>query len=87
MSVLNPIPLATRLSACTRKMRSLVFWTGVEKFRVVKVTEQRPVMICQVEILEDEEDDSHETAALAKDSLEVFKSFVQLNMKLKKLKV
>lgn len=44
-------------------------------------------MICQVEILEDDEDAGEEVVTLAKEAMDTFVQFVQLNIRVKQLKV
>lgn len=57
------------------------FLAGVEKFKVLKVLEERPVMICQVKMLEDSDDRSQMVQELADHDLQLFKDLVLLNVK------
>lgn len=60
---------------------------GIEKFRVLRVIEERPVLICQVEMLEDSDDSSTEMTGAATEAIQLFKDLVELNVRMKKIPV
>jgi len=37
--------------------------TGVERFKVVRICEEKPVLICEVEVLEEDDDSDPEVSA------------------------
>lgn len=49
--------------------------------------EERPVLVCQVEMLDDADDSSSETAAAASETIQLFKDLIQLNVKMKRIPV
>lgn len=66
--------------------RLLVQNVGKERFKILDVVEQRPVLVCEVEYLDDEEraaDGGIEEKELASKAGELFRSVVQLSVKLK----
>ncbi|KAK9846374.1 hypothetical protein WJX81_002581 [Elliptochloris bilobata] len=52
---------------------------GVQRFRVLRVLEQAPVLMCEVEMLQDEDDSSEEVQALAAEVAGAFRDLLQLN--------
>ena len=69
--------------ACSK----LEFATGVEKFKVERVIEERPVLICQVKMLEDSDDRSQPVSELARHDVQLFKDLISLNVKMNRLTV
>ena len=59
----------------------------MEKFRVVKVIEERPVLICQVMMLEDSDDRSQLVQDLAHHDIQLFKDLIMLNVKMNRITV
>ncbi|KAK9863905.1 hypothetical protein WJX84_003410 [Apatococcus fuscideae] len=67
--------------------RMLVTTKGRERFQIQSIVQEKPVLICDVEMLEG--DDTHSVMALdiAAEVRRVFKDLVTLNAKIKKAKV
>lgn len=66
--------------------RLLVNNRGRQRFKILEVVEESPVLVCEVEYLRDEEDEganSPEAVALAAEVAELFRSVVSLSVKLK----
>ncbi|KAL4430787.1 hypothetical protein ABPG75_006043 [Micractinium tetrahymenae] len=66
--------------------RILVNNIGRQRFKIVEVVEEKPVLICDVEYLpdaEDEEANSPEAHELAKEVSDLFRNVVSLSVKLK----
>lgn len=59
----------------------------MEKFKIVKLIEERPVLICQVMMLEDSDDRSQPVQELAQHDIQLFKDLVMLNVKMNRLAV
>lgn len=68
---------------CTDDGRILVQTTGRERFQILQVVEERPVMVCDVSPLEEDEDTSPEAAALAEDVATSFRQVLRLSSKLR----
>ncbi|KAK9811961.1 hypothetical protein WJX73_003219 [Symbiochloris irregularis] len=62
--------------------RLFVVNQGMERFRVLKVLQQKPVLMCLVEILDEEEDGPAEFES-AKELRQLFKELLILNAKIK----
>ncbi|KAK9819722.1 hypothetical protein WJX72_001670 [[Myrmecia] bisecta] len=60
---------------------------GGERFAIKKIIEERPVLICDVELLEEAEEDAAEASRLAQELKTLFRDLVTLNLKMKKEKV
>ncbi|KAI8463336.1 MAG: PUA-like domain-containing protein [Monoraphidium minutum] len=64
--------------------RILVVNKGLERFRVTKVVKERPVLICEVEVLPEDEDGGDEAAALAGQVAEAFRGVLRLHRKMRR---
>lgn len=62
----------------------LVVNKGLERFKVTKVVKERPVLICEVEVLPDDDDGSEEAKALATEVAEMFRNVLRLYRKMRK---
>lgn len=63
--------------------RLLVTSKGIQRFNILEVVEERPVLICDVEMLEDSvEPDQEQVSQLAEDVSEAYRSVLQLSWKL-----
>jgi Lon protease-like protein len=49
---------------------------GRERFRILKVLEERPVLVCEVEYMDDDDDRSEEAVAMGRWGLEFFRLLV-----------
>eukprot|EP01025_Chloroclados_australasicus_P056838 TRINITY_DN706_c1_g1_i1.p1 TRINITY_DN706_c1_g1~~TRINITY_DN706_c1_g1_i1.p1 ORF type:complete len:309 (+),score=26.22 TRINITY_DN706_c1_g1_i1:41-928(+) len=65
--------------------RLLVVNRGVERYRIVDIVQERPVLICNVEILQEDEDLSPVAQELSKEVVDLFLNIQQLNLKLKSI--
>lgn len=63
--------------------RILVENVGQERFRILEVVEQKPVLVCDVEYFEEDRDASADTEALGREVGELFRSLVSLSLKLR----
>ncbi|KAI8466929.1 MAG: hypothetical protein J3K34DRAFT_524170 [Monoraphidium minutum] len=63
--------------------RILVVNKGAARFRVTKVVKERPVLICEVEVLPEDEDDSLEAKELAEQVAALFRNVLRLFRKVK----
>ncbi|EFN59067.1 hypothetical protein CHLNCDRAFT_137801 [Chlorella variabilis] len=66
--------------------RMIVNNVGRQRFKILEVVEEKPVLICRVEYLPDEQDagaDTPEARSLAAEVAELFRSVVSLSVKLK----
>ncbi|GBF97423.1 ATP-dependent protease [Raphidocelis subcapitata] len=64
--------------------RILVVNKGLERFRVTKVVKERPVLICEVETLPDDEDETPEAKAAATEVAEMFRNVLRLYRKMRR---
>lgn len=62
-------------------------YAGIEKFQIMKVLEERPVLVCQVKMLEDSNDQSQPVQELAQHDIQLFKDLIALNVKINRLMV
>ena len=53
----------------------------------MKVLEERPVLVCQVKMLEDSDDQSQPVQELAQHDIQLFKDLIALNVKMSRLAV
>ena len=60
---------------------------GKERFRIEEVVEERPVLVCDVEILKEDLDESEEARVLAAEVAELFRNVVRLSVKLREAPV
>lgn len=61
---------------------------GREKFKVLKVVKEKPVMLCEVEMMPEEgKSDSAEAKELAKEVADLLRSTIKLNVKMQSLSV
>ncbi len=67
--------------------RLMINTVGKERFRIEDVVEERPVLICDVEILPDDDDTSEEAVLLAEQVAELFRNVVRLSVKLREAPV
>lgn len=67
--------------------RMLIENIGRERFRIVEVVEEKPVLVAKVEFLTEDDDSAQETVGLAQDVAQLFKDVVQLSVKLKEADV
>lgn len=67
--------------------RLLVSSIGRERFRIRDVIEERPVLVCDVEPLSEDEDSSEKAVAKAGDVGDAFRNVVRLSMKLRDAEV
>lgn len=70
--------------------RILVNNIGRQRFRILDVVEEKPVLICEVEYIKDEDDptaDTEEARSLAAEVAQLFRSVVQLSVKLRETSV
>lgn len=63
--------------------RILIQTIGRERFKIVDVVEERPVLVCKVEYLEEDGDDGAEAQAVASKVGELFRDMVKLTVKLR----
>ncbi|CAD7695934.1 unnamed protein product [Ostreobium quekettii] len=64
--------------------RMLVTSSGVQRFQVVNVVQERPVLVCEVQVLHDTPGEDEKTVLkLADEVVELFRSALQLHHKLK----
>eukprot|EP00884_Botryococcus_braunii_P005592 jgi/Botrbrau1/15033/Bobra.320_2s0007.2 len=59
---------------------------GVERFKVLRIKEQRPVMIAEVEVLPEDVPDESEVETLAAEVVSLFSSLLSLNIKMGRVK-
>lgn len=67
--------------------RLLINTVGRERFRIDKVVEERPVLVCDVEVLPDDNDNTDEAKELAEVVADLFRNVVRLSVKLKEAPV
>jgi Lon protease-like protein len=67
--------------------RLMINTIGRERFRIEDVVEERPVLVCDVEILPDDDDKSDEAVLLAEQVAELFRNVVRLSVKLREAPV
>jgi len=60
---------------------------GRERFKIVDVVEERPVLVCDVEYLDEDEGDNEEVKDLSGEVAQLFKDVVRLSAKLKDVAV
>lgn len=65
--------------------RIFVTSKGRERFRILKVVRERPIMIADVEELPEDGDDSEEVTVLAKEVADLLRSTIRLNVKMNKI--
>lgn len=59
---------------------------GIERFKVLRIKEQRPVMIAEVEVLPEDEPDESEVEGLAAEVVQLFSGLLTLNIKMGRVK-
>lgn len=59
---------------------------GVERFRILEVVKERPVLTCQVEILDEDENMTEEAVTLANEVAELFRNTIRLHIKMNGIK-
>jgi len=67
--------------------RLMINTIGKERFRIEDVVEERPVLVCDVEILPDDDNKSEEAVQLAEQVAELFRNVVRLSVKLREAPV
>lgn len=55
---------------------------GVERFRIVDVVKEQPVLLCEVEVLAEDDDDTEDAKKLADEVAELFRTVLRLHMKM-----
>ncbi|KAI8110970.1 hypothetical protein M9434_004544 [Picochlorum sp. BPE23] len=63
--------------------RMLIENVGKQRFKIVDVVEEKPVLVCRVEYLDDEEDIGDDVTALGREVADLFKDVVKLSTKIK----
>lgn len=66
--------------------RIYVTQKGIERFEIKKVVREKPVLVCEVEVLPEDNDCSEEVTALAKEVADLFRNTLRLNLKMVKAK-
>ncbi|KAF6266312.1 hypothetical protein COO60DRAFT_1456644 [Scenedesmus sp. NREL 46B-D3] len=59
---------------------------GIERFRVRNVVRKLPVLVCDVEVLPEDDDQSDEAKALAAQVADLFRNVLRLHLKMSKAK-
>eukprot|EP00775_Hariotina_reticulata_P008862 gene8862-9041_t len=59
---------------------------GIERFKVTKVVNERPVLLCEVEMLPEDDDTSEEATQLAAEVADLFRNVLRLHLKMNKNK-
>ncbi|KAG2423218.1 hypothetical protein HXX76_015475 [Chlamydomonas incerta] len=62
--------------------RIFITTKGRERFRVRSIVRERPIMIAEVEELDEDDDDSEEVTSLAKEVADLLRATIKLNVKL-----
>lgn len=57
---------------------------GVEKFNIKKVVKEKPILICEVEIMAEDNDCSPETTALATEVADLYRNVLRMHIKMNK---
>ncbi|GLC41480.1 hypothetical protein PLESTB_001007100 [Pleodorina starrii] len=65
--------------------RIFITTKGRERFRVLSIVKERPIMIAEVEELEEDEAEGEEVVVLAKEVADLLRSTIRLNVKLNNL--
>eukprot|EP01024_Parvocaulis_polyphysoides_P006400 TRINITY_DN11708_c0_g1_i2.p1 TRINITY_DN11708_c0_g1~~TRINITY_DN11708_c0_g1_i2.p1 ORF type:complete len:293 (-),score=25.67 TRINITY_DN11708_c0_g1_i2:250-1128(-) len=65
--------------------RLLVVNKGVERYRIRNVVQEKPVLICEVEILPEDDDQSAVATELQNEVVDLFVNIQKLNLKMKSL--
>ncbi|CAL8464824.1 g4359 [Coccomyxa elongata] len=60
---------------------------GIERFKVLRICEERPVLICEVEVLEEDDDSHPEVVTVADEVRELFRTLIRLHVKKGTIKV
>ncbi|WIA15556.1 hypothetical protein OEZ86_004158 [Tetradesmus obliquus] len=60
---------------------------GIERFKVTKVVKQQPVLVCEVEVLPEDDDQSDEAKALAAQVADLFRNVLRLHLKIARAKL
>uniref|UniRef100_A0A1D1ZSW8 Lon N-terminal domain-containing protein n=2 Tax=Auxenochlorella protothecoides TaxID=3075 RepID=A0A1D1ZSW8_AUXPR len=67
--------------------RILISTKGRQRFKILKVVQQQPVIVCEVEYFAEEEVNSDAAASAAKDVVDLFKSMSELGGKLGTIRI
>ena len=67
--------------------RLLINTIGRERFKIENVVEERPVLVCEVEVLPPDDSDSQEAKTLAEEVADLFRNVVRLSVKLREAPV
>ena len=67
--------------------RLLINTVGRERFRIENIVEERPVLVCDVEVLQEDNVATEEARELAEEVAELFRNVVKLSVKLKEAPV
>lgn len=65
----------------------LIVSQGTERFRITRVVEEKPVLICEVQVLSEDDDTSDETLLLAGEVAGLLRDTLRLRMKLNPVQV
>ncbi|KXZ50336.1 hypothetical protein GPECTOR_17g977 [Gonium pectorale] len=65
--------------------RILITCKGRERFRILSIVRERPIMIAEVEELAEDEDEGEQVTALAREVADLLRSTIRLNVKLNNL--
>ncbi|EIE22845.1 hypothetical protein COCSUDRAFT_33405 [Coccomyxa subellipsoidea C-169] len=60
---------------------------GIERFKVLRICEERPVLICEVEVLDEDDDSLPEVQAEADEVRELFRTLIRLHVRKGTIKV
>lgn len=63
--------------------RLIVDNIGKERFKIIDVVEERPVLVCEIEYLQEDDVHDNKAVALSKEVAQLFKDVVKLSAKLK----
>lgn len=60
---------------------------GIERFRIVEVVKERPVLICEVEVLDEDDDVSDEVKSLSEEVASLFRETLRMSVKMQQVQV
>lgn len=63
--------------------RMVIDSIGKERYKILEVVEQKPILVAKVEILDEDDDTSEAASTLAKDVAQLYRDVASLSLKLK----
>jgi len=66
--------------------RIFVTTKGRERYKIVDIVKEKPILLCEVEVLEEDQNESDEVSSLAREVADMLRNTIKLNVKMNNIK-